>query len=54
MNNAEWTKSGVSVEREGKMKGATKIKDKILPYGCGEDRKKKSLGAMYESKSDVK
>lgn len=52
-NDAEWTKSAVSVEREGRMKGAMEIKEKIPPRVVGKD-KKKSLGAMYEGKSDVK
>lgn len=39
-NDAEWTKSAVSVEREGRMKGATEIKEKIPPRVVGKDKKK--------------
>lgn len=41
-NDVEWTKSAVSVEREGGMKGMTEIKEKIPPHGVRRDRKEES------------
>lgn len=56
-NDAEWTKSGVSVEREGKMK-TTEIKENedSSRTGARTVRKKeeKSPSAGYEGKSGVK
>ena len=49
----EWTKSGVSVEREGKMK-TTEIKENEDSAARKKKRKEKSPSAVHEGKSGVK
>lgn len=48
-NDAEWTKNGANVEREGGMKGATEIKEKIPPRKVGKDRKKEESPGVDKS-----